>query len=760
MILNSSRFHSMDNFGHLDELSGSSLAGTGSSAGAVASTTPINPNSQQYSLGSSRQHQQGQPVAIVSSGPLVNSGHQPQPLGSMHSIHSQYQSGPHYASHQTQTYPNMSYYHNNSSSAAHNQASGVGGFQAANECANSIQHYNDHQTTQWTRQTHSETAKYWPTSGDSMGSIDVSYTTPLCVNNSCGYQWNSAPHQQQPAAGFNCGLVVAQTESTYTSPVQTATSYSRPQQTTLDGCPINKPTVISGNHRDRPDMIMASQGANPNPSQGHASAPFFGRRSGSGVGLVAAVAGQRHPLSTPTSGPHQYPPPKKATAPQRPAKAQSKQKRNSSGSNTKHSTISYLSQSAQKHPNQHNPLYGQNLGPCELEDFAELFKQRRIKLGVTQADVGKALATLQLPGVGSLSQSTICRFESLTLSHNNMVALRPILQAWLEQAESQSRQARAASTLETTTTQAAQATSATHQIANKSTSKPTSNKPNQQSAVATNQSEPTTNLPISEPASGPKQETSAQNALVFSDNTLINNTSELNEQVAIDHQNQVAAAAAVVVVQNPSVPAKALNTITSGGDASSSESTSTSEFNDWYYNDLSTCDDTSSACSSNDDLANHESAQTNPTNETKHKHRHKQSASNTPANNLNRRTSIAIHERLSLEAHFALVSRPTSEQLQCIADKLEMDKNTVRVWFCNQRQKQKRLKYSSSSSTSAPVTQTGNTECQPKRDELAGEKLHSLLEGFNGLEHSRTVDKPATIGTQINERISSTQSEA
>lgn len=37
-----------------------------------------------------------------------------------------------------------------------------------------------------------------------------------------------------------------------------------------------------------------------------------------------------------------------------------------------------------------------------------------------------------MPGVGSLSQSTICRFESLTLSHNNMVALKPILHSWLE----------------------------------------------------------------------------------------------------------------------------------------------------------------------------------------------------------------------------------------------------------------------------------------------------------------------------------------
>lgn len=70
--------------------------------------------------------------------------------------------------------------------------------------------------------------------------------------------------------------------------------------------------------------------------------------------------------------------------------------------------------------------------PRELEAFAERFKQRRIKLGVTQADVGQALGKLKIPGVGSLSQSTICRFESLTLSHNNMVALKPILQVDFE----------------------------------------------------------------------------------------------------------------------------------------------------------------------------------------------------------------------------------------------------------------------------------------------------------------------------------------
>jgi len=46
----------------------------------------------------------------------------------------------------------------------------------------------------------------------------------------------------------------------------------------------------------------------------------------------------------------------------------------------------------------------------DLEAFARQFKQRRIKLGFTQADVGLALGTLY----GNVfSQTTICRFEAL-----------------------------------------------------------------------------------------------------------------------------------------------------------------------------------------------------------------------------------------------------------------------------------------------------------------------------------------------------------
>ncbi|KAM9782151.1 POU domain, class 4, transcription factor 3 [Syngnathus typhle] len=180
---------------------------------------------------------------------------------------------------------------------------------------------------------------------------------------------------------------------------------------------------------------------------------------------------------------------------------------------------------AMGHPHPAVPAHGDvESDPRELEAFAERFKQRRIKLGVTQADVGSALADLKIPGVGSLSQSTICRFESLTLSHNNMIALKPVLHAWLEEAEAA-------------------------------------------------------------------------------------------------HRDRSAAAPELMGG--------------GGGGGGGAEDA-----------------------------------------------------------RRRRRTSIAAPEKRSLEAYFAIQPRPSSEKIAAIAEKLDLKKNVVRVWFCNQRQKQKRMKYS------------------------------------------------------------------
>ena len=59
-----------------------------------------------------------------------------------------------------------------------------------------------------------------------------------------------------------------------------------------------------------------------------------------------------------------------------------------------------------------------------------------------------------------------------------------------------------------------------------------------------------------------------------------------------------------------------------------------------------------------------------------------------------KRTSIGAAEKRSLEAYFAMNPRPSSDKIASIAEKLDLSKNVVRVWFCNQRQKKKRMKFS------------------------------------------------------------------
>uniref|UniRef100_A0A3B1KDW1 POU domain protein n=1 Tax=Astyanax mexicanus TaxID=7994 RepID=A0A3B1KDW1_ASTMX len=89
------------------------------------------------------------------------------------------------------------------------------------------------------------------------------------------------------------------------------------------------------------------------------------------------------------------------------------------------------------HQQQQHELHSDEDAPSsdDLEQFAKQFKQRRIKLGFTQADVGLALGTLY----GNVfSQTTICRFEALQLSFKNMCKLKPLLNKWLEETDSNS----------------------------------------------------------------------------------------------------------------------------------------------------------------------------------------------------------------------------------------------------------------------------------------------------------------------------------
>uniref|UniRef100_UPI00398EA3A7 POU domain, class 5, transcription factor 3-like n=1 Tax=Pristiophorus japonicus TaxID=55135 RepID=UPI00398EA3A7 len=56
-----------------------------------------------------------------------------------------------------------------------------------------------------------------------------------------------------------------------------------------------------------------------------------------------------------------------------------------------------------------------------------------------------------------------------------------------------------------------------------------------------------------------------------------------------------------------------------------------------------------------------------------------------------RRTSIENGVKRNLETYFMKCPKPTSEEISQIAEDLQLDKEVVRVWFCNRRQKGKRM---------------------------------------------------------------------
>lgn len=56
-----------------------------------------------------------------------------------------------------------------------------------------------------------------------------------------------------------------------------------------------------------------------------------------------------------------------------------------------------------------------------------------------------------------------------------------------------------------------------------------------------------------------------------------------------------------------------------------------------------------------------------------------------------KRTSIDTSIRIALEKSFLQNSKPSSDEISILADSLNMEKEVVRVWFCNRRQKEKRI---------------------------------------------------------------------
>jgi class 2 POU domain transcription factor len=72
-----------------------------------------------------------------------------------------------------------------------------------------------------------------------------------------------------------------------------------------------------------------------------------------------------------------------------------------------------------------------------------------------------------------------------------------------------------------------------------------------------------------------------------------------------------------------------------------------------------------------------------------------------------KRTSIDTSIRVALEKAFLHNSKPSSDEIAILADSLNMEKEVIRVWFCNRRQKEKRINPPSAYGSSMQVVSPG-----------------------------------------------------
>jgi len=86
------------------------------------------------------------------------------------------------------------------------------------------------------------------------------------------------------------------------------------------------------------------------------------------------------------------------------------------------------------------PKVMQGIDLEQVKQFAAEFKAARLRLGLTQTQVGQALTNNTSDEGMAVSQSTICRFEKLEITALQVKKLLPALQSWLQEAKERHKQ--------------------------------------------------------------------------------------------------------------------------------------------------------------------------------------------------------------------------------------------------------------------------------------------------------------------------------
>ncbi|OBS64895.1 hypothetical protein A6R68_06565, partial [Neotoma lepida] len=94
-----------------------------------------------------------------------------------------------------------------------------------------------------------------------------------------------------------------------------------------------------------------------------------------------------------------------------------------------------------------------------------------------------------------------------------------------------------------------------------------------------------------------------------------------------------------------------------------------------------------------------------------------------------KRTSIETNIRLTLEKRFQDNPKPSSEEISMIAEQLSMEKEVVRVWFCNRRQKEKRINCPVATPIKPPIYNSRLVSPSGSLGALSVPPVHSTMPG-------------------------------
>uniref|UniRef100_A0A8C8RRB5 POU domain protein n=1 Tax=Pelusios castaneus TaxID=367368 RepID=A0A8C8RRB5_9SAUR len=94
-----------------------------------------------------------------------------------------------------------------------------------------------------------------------------------------------------------------------------------------------------------------------------------------------------------------------------------------------------------------------------------------------------------------------------------------------------------------------------------------------------------------------------------------------------------------------------------------------------------------------------------------------------------KRTSIETNIRSTLEKRFQDNPKPSSEEISMIAEQLSMEKEVVRVWFCNRRQKEKRISCPMPCPIKSPIYNSRLISTSGSLCPLSANPIHSTMPG-------------------------------